>query len=455
MKFDTILNLNTYEERRKKLKEFCKIIDDYIAKTSDFMVKAKLSILKNEIMLNEFSDEDLNDIYNYMMSSIKRIIDGKEISSSPQPSQGDTNNGNQTTNYDFNPYGFDYTSVEEEELIRAYVESDIPVFLHGLSGCGKSSRVKKIDPKCVIIYMASAKPETIAGKSAVIGGEVKDIPPEWYVKLCKLCEEDPDHDHILFFDELTNASPGLQSLAYNIILDKEVAGKWKLPNNCKIVAAGNEVEESLAANQVPEPLFRRFSHVYIKSTVEKWVLWASEEKIHPAVIAFIVSNGYDTDSNSVFRTPCDGKEPCVDPRKWEMASKLLYKTNNPQELLGILGRKITDMFIEFVRGEYITLKQVLEGKYDNDNSKIEPDKACRVIYALCGVDVDNVKVVIDFINNKLYPEHYELFKKIWTAGGKDKKRVNILQELELKKQMGDKADQVEDLNTGTNQRRAI
>ena len=138
-----------------------------------------------------------------------------------------------------------------------------------------------------------------------------------------------------------------------------------------------------------------------------------------------------------------------------MASKLLYKTNNPQELLGILGRKITDMFIEFVRGEYITLKQVLEGKYDNDNSKIEPDKACRVIYALCGVDVDNVKVVIDFINNKLYPEHYELFKKIWTAGGKDKKRVNILQELELKKQMGDKADQVEDLNTGTNQRRAI
>ena len=34
------------------------------------------------------------------------------------------------------------------------------------------------------------------------------------------------------------------------------------------------------ANQLSEPLFNRFVHVYIKTTVEKWLKWASEKNIH-------------------------------------------------------------------------------------------------------------------------------------------------------------------------------
>ena len=65
----------------------------------------------------------------------------------------------------------------------------------------------------------------------------------------------------VFFDELTNALPSIQGMAFNIILDKEVNGLWKLPNNCRVVAAGNELKDSLAANLMPEPLFNRFAHV--------------------------------------------------------------------------------------------------------------------------------------------------------------------------------------------------
>ena len=126
---------------------------------------------------------------------------------------------------DSNPYNFTLKDLTEEDKLEDFIKADLPVFLHGKSGCGKSARVKEIDPNCEIIYLAAAKPETLNGKSIVVDGELKDVPPEWYINLCKKCEEEPDKDHILFFDEITNATPAIQGFAFNIILDKKVNGK--------------------------------------------------------------------------------------------------------------------------------------------------------------------------------------------------------------------------------------
>ena len=40
------------------------------------------------------------------------------------------------------------------------------------------------------------------------------------------------------------------------------------------------MSESLSANKLAEPLFNRFAHVYIKTTTEKWLKWASENNIY-------------------------------------------------------------------------------------------------------------------------------------------------------------------------------
>lgn len=106
-----------------------------------------------------------------------------------------------------------------------------------------------------------------------------DVKPSWLKKLEEKCEKEPDKLHIVFFDEITNALPSIQGISFNIVLDREVNGIWKLPENARIVAAGNDIEDSLAANQLAEPLFNRFAHVYIKTTLEGWLKWASE-KIH-------------------------------------------------------------------------------------------------------------------------------------------------------------------------------
>lgn len=185
-------------------------------------------------------------------------------------------NQSQETEEKINPYNFDFSLVSEEEIIKGAIESNIAVFLHGRSSEGKSARVKQLDPDCEILYMRNATPESLNGKSAYNSttGEMIDIPPTWYQKVCQKCEKEPNKIHLIFFDELTNALPSIQGMAFNIILDKEVNGRWKLPENARIVAAGNDLKDSLAANMMAEPLFNRFAHVYINTTVESWLKWA-------------------------------------------------------------------------------------------------------------------------------------------------------------------------------------
>ena len=88
------------------------------------------------------------------------------------------NNENITNNFKFN-------EVTEEDILKGMVESNIPVFLHGKSGDGKSARVKQLDPDCQIIYMMNATLDSINGKSVYKSetGQMIDIPPTWYIKL--------------------------------------------------------------------------------------------------------------------------------------------------------------------------------------------------------------------------------------------------------------------------------
>ena len=76
---------------------------------------------------------------------------------------------------------FRYIEHDELSLIRAYVEADIPVFLHGLSGDGKSDRVKQIDPQVLDIELVNENPETINGRAIYneATDKIVDIKPVW------------------------------------------------------------------------------------------------------------------------------------------------------------------------------------------------------------------------------------------------------------------------------------
>ena len=402
-----------------------------------------------QFMDNYFSKEIVSDRVYSQTTSVEQTqnLEGKE----PVRKQNPSTSVEQTQNLEWkepvrkqNPYGFNFDGVLEEDIIRGAVESNVSVFLHGRPSEGKSARVKQLDPDCEIIYMRNATPDSLNGKSVynAATGEMIDVPPTWYQRVLQKCEAEPDKIHIIFFDELTNALPSIQGMAFNIVLDGEVNGKWKLPPNARIVAAGNDLNDSLAANQMAEPLFNRFAHVYIHTTVDSWLKWATtprekyerldykdeepEAKIHPSVYAYIAYKSFS--GRDVLRTPYTGDKPNADPRKWEMASKLLYKTKRPEMLRALIGEDLTRDFIEFTKSQVISVEDVINHNYSNRDLEMDVSQKFATAVGLSSVDDEYFEVVRDFMK-KVGAETRAAFESMWTHG--DERRLERLAEVQM------------------------
>ena len=327
-----------------------------------------------------------------------------------------------------NQYGFTFDEVSEEDIIKGAIDSNVAVFLHGKPGEGKSSRIKQIDPNCEVLSLGTLTPELLVGMG-IKNNDTKVVeyaPPPWYTRLVEKCEKESDKIHILFLDELNNASPNMQKYAFSIALDRKVNDRFELPKNVRIAAAGNEVEDSLSAYDISQPLYDRFAHVNIETTPEQWLTWASLNNIHPSIYAFIAYGG-----ERVLRTEVnpDKQTPTADPRKWEMASKMLYSTKNPQMLRGLIGEDLTQEFISFCMQPVITVEEVINGDYDmNDYKNLNVSESYATVVSLSQVSEEHVEIIKDFIAN-LGPEFVNTFYSIWSHG--DKERLEKVAELQM------------------------
>ena len=344
-----------------------------------------------------------------------------------------------------NPYNLDFSETSEADIIRGAIQSNVSIFLHGKPGCGKSDRVKQLDPDFIELNLSHLDPELLDGLAGEKDGKAVHIKPPWLEELEAKCEEEADKIHILFLEELTNASPMMQSKAYGIALDKKVAGRWKLPENARVVAAGNELEDSLVANEIAEPLYDRFAHVNIETNAESWLEWAAtpesiyerldyqkedkqRPKIHPAIYAYISNRG-----DEVLRTPYNREkpEPHADPRRWKMASDMLYASNNPNTLKAIVGENLTRDFVSFCTIPTITIEDVLQGNYTEEDLNLDIGRKLATVAGLVAVDETDMPEVRKFVK-KLGPEMLKKFEAQWTHGNIE--RLEQLQEIMMEEQ---------------------
>ena len=359
-----------------------------------------------------------------------------------------------------NPYNLDFSKTSEADVIRAAIQSNVSIFLHGKPGCGKSDRVKQLDPDFIELNLSHLDPELLDGLAGEKDGKAVHIKPPWLEELEAKCQEEADKIHILFLEELTNASPMMQSKAYGIALDKKVAGRWKLPENARVVAAGNELEDSLVANEMAEPLYDRFAHVNIETNKENWLEWAvtpesfyerldynketqPKQKIHPAIYAFISYKG-----DEVLRTPYNREhpEPHADPRRWKMASDMLYASNNPGTLRAIVGEDLTRDFIYFCQLPTITIEDVLKGNYTGEElEEMDLGRKLATVSRLVAVDSKNMPKVREF-TKKLGAEVCKKFEVQWTYG--DEERLEQLQEIIMQEQQEDTEKRVSREHSG-------
>ena len=385
-------------------------------------------------------DFDRTDIKTFMDKYLSRdLVQSRGIAEQ-------TRTSSKTTKKNENPYNLDFSETSEADIIRGAIQSNVSIFLHGKPGCGKSDRVKQLDPDFIELNLSHLDPELLDGLAGEKDGKAVHIKPPWLEELEAKCEEEADKIHILFLEELTNASPMMQSKAYGIALDKKVAGRWKLPENARVVAAGNELEDSLVANEMAEPLYDRFAHVNIETNTENWLEWAvtpesfyerldykkddkPKQKIHPAIYAFISYKG-----DEVLRTPYNREhpEPHADPRRWKMASDMLYASNNPSTLRAIVGEDLTRDFIYFCQLPTITIEDVLKGNYTQEElEEMDLGRKLATVSGLVAVESKDMPKVREF-TKKLGAEICKKFEVQWTHG--DEERLEQLQEIIMKEQ---------------------
>ena len=332
-----------------------------------------------------------------------------------------------------------------KDQINFYIQNSMSFMLHGPSGVGKSQRVKEIDPDLTSITLCNGiLPEDVIGKTIYPNGLGADgasggvwVPPKWYTDLCRKCDTEPDKQHVLFIDEVTNARETTQSLIYHVALEKSIAqGVGKLPNNAVVVLAGNSKEESGAAYNMPAPLFRRLSHIYLDLNIQDWLEWGSEHSkshpedperlnIHPLVASFVATYGLQ-----VFYSEYDEENPgkfALDPRKWEKVSDKIYANKGVmrREILEAdIGPELAAGLLSYAKNLPLSLEEVIEGEYTREDIPTGQDARLALALSLRHATPKQVGRVRQFVETQLGAENRAIFDSVW-VGNDDTRAMQI------------------------------
>ena len=332
-----------------------------------------------------------------------------------------------------------------DEQIKFYIEKGKSFMLHGPSGVGKTRRIEEADPEFVSIVLRNGiLPEEVIGKTIYLSDDKtkagKWVAPTWYQDLCEKCAREPNKNHVLFIDEITNVKPSEQSLVFHLVLNRSIGPNvGKLPDNVVVVAAGNSMEESEAAYNMPEPLFRRFdAHIYLKPEIQQWLEWGSEPsgkdgrtKIHPLVANFVATFG-----KKVFYSPYDTEEPpkyALDPRAWEQISDIIYDNDGyiSMELIANkTGRDIATSFVDFAKTDPITVEDIVENNFDISEIPMNFDAKFALAMSLRNANFEQIVKVREFVGKYLGNEILATFDSIWVE--KSDEKALFLQKLKEK-----------------------
>ena len=202
-------------------------------------------------------------------------------------------------------------------------------------------------------------------------------------------------------------------------------------------------EWNLAAYPLTNALFRRFNHIYYEIDKDSWLNWAMNkfEKsnntvIHPAILAYIMCR-----DESILNQELNEENPHIvaDPRKWEMASEILYQTKNPYALLPAIGEALTADFVSFVKSMKITVQQIINEEYNKDDFlTLDISQKYGVIAGLTFAREEELPKVREFIKDSLGKELLATYDTLWIRN--DPERAMIIGELrenkkEIEKEM--------------------
>lgn len=166
-----------------------------------------------------------------------------------------------------------------EEMTRVYVptiKAGYPInmipaaMLWGPPGVGKSDGVREFADR---LGTAADKRVNVTDVRLLLFSPVdlRGVPvadaqrrfTDWLMPRIFDMDASDDVINVLFLDELTAASPSVQTAAYQITLNRSV-GEHRLPDNTIVIAAGNRTTDRSVAYRMPNALANRLMHFQMR-----------------------------------------------------------------------------------------------------------------------------------------------------------------------------------------------
>ena len=386
----------------------------------------------------------------------------------------------------------DRAKMTDTEIIHNWIEAGESVLLRGPSGIGKTERIKSLYPDLIYMKLTNNMfPEKVVGSVNLQTGQ--SIPPDFAKTVImqeateeerKLIEENiqniydiadevyersktSDKKIVIMLDELLNVKPAVQSLVYTLVLNRmvEIGKGLKLPDNVVVVATGNQKKYSNVAEDLAEPLEKRFDHILdMKPKVGEWITeYAIPQKIHPAVIGYMLSKynnsgksediqdiGYfyeepEVGEEHLDRNGCKGRTN--DPRGWTSISNTLYNFERNLEQGKYEGKDVEDIiqrsigtklreewaaeFFDFYNLPTLTPEEVVKGMgegYSQADLPRDISERFGFMTALITADEKQVEACREFIRKYCDPEYLEVYDIYWA--GNDERRQEKISELQ-------------------------
>ena len=279
------------------------------------------------------------------------------------------------------------TSIQARKSLLKAFKKQRPLFLWGPPGIGKSELVADITQELgghmIDLRLGQMEPTDIRG----IPFYNKDLGKMDWAPPIELPDEELAEQYplvVLFLDELNSAAPSVQAAAYQLILNRRI-GKYALPKNVVMVAAGNRESDKGVTYRMPTPLANRFIHQEMKVDFASYQEWAVNNNIHKDVVgylSFAKQDLYDFDAKSASRA-------FATPRSWTFVSELLEDEDADDDTLmnlvaGTIGEGLAVKFMAHrkIAGRMPKPEDILSGKEKDLNVK-EVSAMYSLVISMC------------------------------------------------------------------------
>jgi hypothetical protein len=310
-------------------------------------------------------------------------------------------------------------------MIEIALDTQNTPFLRASPGVGKTAIINAIARKRGMLLHtllgSTMDPTDVGGLPAtkvLPDGEVVTVftQLEWFKEVVDFANANPQ-GAIIFIDEITTTTPPVQAALLTFIQDRRI-GKYKLPDNVLIIAAGNPPEEAADGWQLAPPTANRLIHINYEPSIPDWfagmrVAW-NKPKVtqreltqRSFMVGFLTANKkYINDMPS---DPEEASQAWPSMRSWDNAAQMLGRVEGGDMILArkiavaSVGKEVGDKYIDWIEA-------LIENPVPDYNDIINDPYS--IGWNMFGADALYVimSLVVDYVTDENFEDTIKVFE---------------------------------------------